>query len=61
MKQAQDCSVEMAVKKPPSWVKHVLKNSPGYPASTFSSKRSMPGDLMIRLSLNTSFRRCRSH
>ena len=28
MKQAQDCSVEMAVKKPPSWVKHVLKNSP---------------------------------
>ena len=28
-------TVEITVNKPPSWVKHVLKHSPGYPASTF--------------------------
>ena len=39
LKQAQDRSVEMTVNKPPSWVKHVLKYSPGYQVSTFSSKR----------------------
>jgi len=45
LKQAQDRSVEMTVNKPPFWVKHMLKNSPGYQASTFSSKQSMPDDL----------------
>ena len=45
LKQAQDRSVEMTVSKPPSWIKHVLKNSPGYQVPTFNSKRSMPADL----------------
>ena len=45
LKQAQDRSVEVTVNKPPSWVKHMLKNLLGYQASTLSSKRSMPDDL----------------
>ena len=45
LKQTQDCSVEMTVNKPLSWVKHGLKHSSGYQASPFSSKPLMPDDL----------------
>ena len=34
LKQVQDRSIEITVNKPPSWVKHVLKNFPGYQGST---------------------------
>ena len=47
LKEAQDRSVEMSVNKPPSWVKHELKYSPGYQASTFRSKWSMADDLFL--------------
>ena len=32
VKQVQDCSVEMTVNKPPSWVKQLFKSLPGYQA-----------------------------
>ena len=34
----------MTVNQLPSWVKHMLKNLPGYQASTFSSKWLMPDE-----------------
>ena len=40
----QDRRVEMTANQPPSWVKHVLKNLPGYQASTFSSRQLMPDE-----------------
>ena len=59
LKQAQDRSVEMTVNKLPSWVKHVLKNSPGYQVSTFSCQVICFECETIRSSFDTSFRRCR--
>lgn len=32
VKQVQDCSVEMTLNKPPSWVKQLFKSLPGYQA-----------------------------